>query len=143
MAGTVHYLWCELINLCYTYKGGDFIKIVTKVYHDYLDYALSNADRQRIINKPYKRNAECVGKYIQACAMAKRIFSPPQGKVTFDDPEMPFYFHHIAINLDDTDFDENRLRDFVNLLNLSDGMSIFGKENLQLILQVHNLYEEL
>lgn len=93
-----------------------------------------------MIDKPYTKNVECISRYIQACALAHRIFPAPQGKVTYDDPEMPYYYHNIIIDMDNTDFEKDRLRDFISLLNCSTGISFFGKEKLQLILQVENLY---
>lgn len=88
-----------------------------------------------------KGNEKRISDYINACNLAIKIFSEGKGKVEVEDPNIPFSYHCISIDVGDEDFDNDRLHDFASLLDMFDGMSLFGDKTLNIVLQMYGLYE--
>lgn len=106
-----------------------------------LDFIIQKIDDERKIpGGAPKGNEKKIADYMNACNLAIKIFSDGKGKVEVDDPKIQYKYHCVSIDIYDEDFDDDRLHDFADLLDMFDGLSFFGTSVLNIILQMYGLY---
>ena len=123
-------------------KGGDYTSTKKeKTYKNLLDFIIQKIDDERKIpGDAPKGNEKKIADYINACNFAIKIFSDGKGKIEVDNPKIPYKYHCVSIDIYDEDFDDDRLHDFADLLDMFDGLSFFGTSSLSIILQMYGLY---
>lgn len=116
------------------------VKIKVETYKSPLDYVIKKIDRERIIRNPVANKAK-IDKYNYACELACSIFSNGKGIVIYDDPEIKYGYHCIHIDIMDTDFEDDRLQKFSELIGMFDALSFFGKERPSIVLNMDETYK--
>ena len=109
--------------------------MIIQEYKSLMDYFITSMEKERILSNPVMDEKKFID-YLQALKLVTEVFPADKGKIIADNPETPYSSHCISVDIYDTDFEDERLAKFAKILSLMDGMSFFGKNQLNVILQM-------
>lgn len=114
--------------------------MIVKEYKSLMDYFVSKTEEERLLSKPVIRQDK-FDEYLKVLKLVTEVFPEGKGKIIADNPETPYSYHCISVDIYDTDFEDDRLKKFAEMLGLLDGLSFFGMNPLNIVCQME-IYDQ-
>ena len=109
-----------------------------------VDRAIELLDQDRNLGNRAKKIPTRYELYVRTIEEASRFLSiGDRGDLVYEDPNVPFRYHSVVINLDNDEFEGDEITKFTDILRVFDSIDFVGSSSgdIKIVLIFYGIYE--